>query len=103
MRQYSNTYYILYCSKGLKAIPILYIIMSSKEATEQTQLINNEAYTAGEYFYFINRSNTNVNNVRYELSKFIQGKKGVYMRCVSADYHKKTLMITFFMNRYIYM
>ena len=32
MRQYSNTYYILYCSKGLKAIPILYTIMSSKEA-----------------------------------------------------------------------
>ena len=69
--------------------------MATKELTEQTQLINNEAYTAGEYFYFINRSNTNVNNVRYELSKFIQGKNGaIYMRCVSADYHKKTLMIS---------
>ena len=38
MRQYSNTYYILYCFKGLKAIPILYIIMSSQEATVEYTL-----------------------------------------------------------------
>ena len=67
--------------------------MSSKEATEQTQLINNEAYTAGEYFYFINVCNINVFNVRYEVSEFVTGKRGVLMRCVSAKGYKKTLTV----------
>jgi hypothetical protein len=67
--------------------------MSSKEATEQTQLINNEAYTAGEYFYFINVCNINVFNVRYEVSEFVTGKRGVLMRCVSSKGYKKTLTV----------
>ena len=67
--------------------------MSSKEATEQTQLINNEAYTAGEYFYFINVCNINTINVRYEVSEFVTGKRGVLMRCVSSKGYKKTLTV----------
>ena len=66
--------------------------MNSENKINQSQSINDVVYTAGDYFYVINRSNININNNRLKIVEFVQGKRGVLMRFIDPLYNTKTTL-----------